>query len=115
MNSLLQTRCRCAKCLNLGSFNCSLFSALIDIKSTDGQTPLHLACKNSAANSVKVLMKLGANINERDNNMRTPLFAAAEAGISIRVYVYTCICLYVYVHVYTCKRLRVIYVFGQLV
>ena len=56
-------------------------TANIDQKSKEGQTPLHFACRNSAVNAIKQLIKLGAKINERDEKLRTPLFVAAESGM----------------------------------
>ena len=45
------------------------------------QTPMHYAAKNNAAASLKIMLRLGAHINDRDYKRRTPLFVAAESGI----------------------------------
>lgn len=44
------------------------------------QTPMHYAAKNNATSSLKVMLRLGAHINERDYKRRSPLFVAAETG-----------------------------------
>ena len=44
------------------------------------QTAMHYAAKNNAAASIKVMLRLGALINDRDYKRRTPLFVAAETG-----------------------------------
>ena len=41
---------------------------------------MHYAAKNNAAASIKVMLRLGALINDRDYKRRTPLFVAAETG-----------------------------------
>ena len=41
---------------------------------------MHYAAKNNAAASLKVMLRLGARINDRDYKRRTPLFVAAETG-----------------------------------
>ena len=45
------------------------------------QTPLHYAAGNDAVNSLRVLVREGANKEARDYKLRTPLFAAAELGL----------------------------------
>lgn len=47
----------------------------------ENQTPMHYASKNNAAASLKIMLRLGAHINDRDYKRRTPLFVAAETGI----------------------------------
>ena len=42
---------------------------------------MHYAAKNNAADSLKIMLRLGAHINERDYKRRTPLFVAAETGM----------------------------------
>uniref|UniRef100_A0A7M5WS19 Ion transport domain-containing protein n=1 Tax=Clytia hemisphaerica TaxID=252671 RepID=A0A7M5WS19_9CNID len=44
------------------------------------QTAMHYAAKNNAASSIKVMLRLGARINDRDYKRRTPLFVAAETA-----------------------------------
>ena len=46
----------------------------------EDQTPIHYAAKNNAVASLKILLKLGANLNDRDYKQRTPIFLAAENG-----------------------------------
>ncbi|XP_066927224.1 uncharacterized protein [Clytia hemisphaerica] len=44
------------------------------------QTPIHYAARNNAVATLKVLLRLGASITDRDYKARTPLFVAAENG-----------------------------------
>eukprot|EP00111_Clytia_hemisphaerica_P008770 TCONS_00025648-protein len=46
----------------------------------ENQTPMHYAAKNNAAASLKMMLRLGAHINDRDYKKRTPLFVAAETA-----------------------------------
>jgi len=46
----------------------------------ENQTPMHYAAKNNAAASLKIMLRLGAHINDRDYKRRTPLFVAAETA-----------------------------------
>lgn len=46
----------------------------------ENQTPTHYAAKNDASKSLKVLLKLGGRMEDRDYKMRTPLQVAAELG-----------------------------------
>ena len=58
-----------------------LFSADLGVKTFgELQTPMHYAAKNNAAQSLKIMLRLGAFINDRDYKSRTPLFVAAETG-----------------------------------
>ena len=41
---------------------------------------MHYAAKNDAVNSLKMLLKLNANVSDRDFKNRTPLQIAAELG-----------------------------------
>jgi len=43
----------------------------------EGNTPLHMASKNNNLNTVKYLLKNGANVNCQNNDGRTPLHLAA--------------------------------------
>ena len=54
------------------------------------QTPMHYAAKNNAALSLKIMLRLGAFINDRDYKKRTPLFVAAETGKFILVFFDSC-------------------------
>ena len=49
------------------------------------QSPVHYAAKFNAVGSLKVLMDNHADVNDRDYKRRTPLFVAAEAGMSFSV------------------------------
>ncbi len=44
------------------------------------QTPTHYAAKNDATQSLKMLLKLGGNVHDRDYKNRTALQVAAELG-----------------------------------
>lgn len=44
------------------------------------QTAMHYAAKNNATQSLKVMLRLGGRINDRDYKRRTPLFVSAETG-----------------------------------
>lgn len=58
------------------------FSAKINCKTKgEGQTPIHYAARNNAVATLKVLIRLGATITDRDYKARTPLYVAAENGI----------------------------------
>lgn len=46
----------------------------------EGQTPIHYAARNNAVATLKILIKLGASITDRDYKSRTPLYVAAENG-----------------------------------
>ena len=46
----------------------------------EGQRPIHFAAKYDATQAFDLLMALGANPLERDDNNRTPFFLAAESG-----------------------------------
>ena len=45
---------------------------------------MHYAAKNNAAASLKIMLRLGAFINDRDYKRRTPLFVAAETGTFLK-------------------------------
>ena len=64
-----------------------MFSANLGAKTYgEEQTAMHYAAKNNAAASIKVMLRLGALINDRDYKRRTPLFVAAETG---KIYFYS--------------------------
>ena len=57
------------------------FTAKLDARTNgEKQTPIHYAARNNALASLKCLIKLGAQISDRDYKERTPLFLAAEQG-----------------------------------
>ena len=59
------------------------FTARIDARTKgEHQSPIHYAAKYNAVDSLKVLLHMGAMIGDRDYRNRTPLFVAAETGIS---------------------------------
>ena len=41
---------------------------------------MHYAAKNNATQSLKIMLRLGGRINDRDYKRRTPLFVSAETG-----------------------------------
>ena len=47
--------------------------------------PTHYAAKNDAVRSLKVLLKLGGRVHDRDYKKRTPLQVAAELGMLLRL------------------------------
>jgi hypothetical protein len=49
-------------------------------KFAGGQTRLHRAAASNLQRELKVLLELGADVNARDNEQRTPLMWAARAG-----------------------------------
>lgn len=67
----------------LGPEEAAIAAALLDaganpnLKTTDGDTPLHFAVSAGSRTGVELLISKGANVNERDNKGRTPLFACA--------------------------------------
>lgn len=57
------------------------FLAHIEAKTYgEQQTPVHYAAKNDAVDSLKVLLKMGCDLESRDSKWRTPLQVAAELG-----------------------------------
>ena len=73
--------------LNSLTSNYSLFFFVIaDLHACtagENQTPTHYAAKNDAAKALKVLLKLGGRMEDRDYKQRTPLQVAAELGMVI--------------------------------
>ncbi|XP_066920026.1 transient receptor potential cation channel subfamily A member 1-like [Clytia hemisphaerica] len=53
---------------------------LKDVTKDERQTALHYAAKNNSVGALKVLLKLGASMNDRDYRLRTALHLAAENG-----------------------------------
>ncbi|KUJ10009.1 ankyrin [Mollisia scopiformis] len=54
------------------------FMTMINQRDIHGRTPLHDACASGLLESVRSLLKAGADITAVDNNKRTPLHACAE-------------------------------------
>jgi len=52
----------------------------INVKDSDGQTPLHIAARVDGVEMARLLLAHGANVNANDNQGKTPLFAAARKG-----------------------------------
>jgi len=51
---------------------------MVNQRDSNGRTPLHDACTSGCPESVRLLLKAGADITILDNNKRTPLHACAE-------------------------------------
>lgn len=49
-------------------------------RNSDGLTALHKACVENTLNCASTLVQHGANVNAQDNDLWTPLHAAANAG-----------------------------------
>ncbi len=47
---------------------------------TDGWTPLHVACEKGHASVVRLLLERGADVNARDGKGRTALVLAGQQG-----------------------------------
>jgi ankyrin repeat protein len=59
------------------------YGASIDIKTTNGNTPLHICCRNGWKGHkeiIKILINAGADINARTEYGFTPLYLAARNG-----------------------------------
>ena len=56
--------------------------ASINIKTTDGQTPLILATRNSKNDFTAMLIEKGADVNAVDNEQHSALYYASEAGFT---------------------------------
>ena len=57
------------------------FAASIHAKTYgEGQSAIHYAAKMNAVSSLKILLKLGADVTSRDYSGRCPLYLAAEQG-----------------------------------
>jgi ankyrin repeat protein len=57
-----------------------LVSPSADLDDKFGRNPLFMACESTSAQTVRVLLKFGSNINLQDKAGRTPLHAAASTG-----------------------------------
>ncbi|KKT23685.1 MAG: hypothetical protein UW09_C0003G0207 [candidate division TM6 bacterium GW2011_GWF2_43_87] len=67
--------------------NLDVISYLIDVAKADvnavdqwGTTPLHKAIRSNQLEAVKLLVKKGADVNQKTKHFGTPLFSAAEKG-----------------------------------
>jgi ankyrin repeat protein len=49
------------------------------VRNKEGQTPLHLASQMNSSDIIGSLLKMGADVDARDNNDMTPLLSALEA------------------------------------
>lgn len=52
----------------------------IHAKDRNGNTPLHIACTNGWSDLVEFLLKLGAQVDERNNSGNTPLHLVCKRG-----------------------------------
>lgn len=52
----------------------------VNVRNTQGETPLHLVCKSAGHNAevLKLLLKLGADVNARDDQGQTPMHALSR-------------------------------------
>ena len=84
---LRESQCRQLQCHSLVSIIMWSFLTADLHACTYGeeQTPTHYAAKNDAAKSLKVLLKLGGGMEDRDFKQRTPLQVAAELGMSCQI------------------------------
>jgi ankyrin repeat protein len=79
----LNINCSCPMCrtnLNPNDYDIIIKKNIkvIDIPDNNGITPLMIACKNNNINTVKVLLKLGANITLVDNYNKTAYDYASQ-------------------------------------
>ena len=56
------------------------FPSTVNVKNSDGELPLHIACRHIFSGSALYLLAQTENLNEGDNNDQTPLHIACEAG-----------------------------------
>ncbi|KAG9256396.1 ankyrin repeat protein [Emericellopsis atlantica] len=68
------------KCLDVIDLDDSPYSADFEIKTSSGQTMLHLACSRGYLRFTAALLARGANPNELDHGHCTPLFHASLRG-----------------------------------
>ena len=76
--NVLHLSCRARKPNIVSQILASPGALDIDQKDSFGQTPLHYACRSGEAESVRLLLKHGANVDVVDANLCTPLHACAQ-------------------------------------
>ena len=52
----------------------------VDVRDSDGQTPLHVASRNAHVEAARMIIRQGTDINARDNYDCTPLQEASSHG-----------------------------------
>ncbi|KAH7198791.1 ankyrin repeat-containing domain protein [Fusarium flagelliforme] len=52
----------------------------VNVRTSDSQNALHMACRARKSNIVAYLLKQGIDIDQQDNDGRTPLFYACSSG-----------------------------------
>ena len=56
----------------------------VDVRDSDGQTPLHVAACNAHPEITRMIIEQGADVNARDNNGWTPLYQTTLEWLGAR-------------------------------
>ncbi|KAI3144141.1 hypothetical protein CBS147326_1145 [Penicillium roqueforti] len=72
---------RQSNCVGLVLDHCNPkeLDSMLNTRSEDGRTPLHVACRSGRLETVNLLLAYGADVNIEDKHNRTPLDACAES------------------------------------